>query len=268
MLASFVVHLQPEENAFLSLNTGSSIHALFLSLIAENDPGLATQLHKDSPAKPFTVSPLQGKFARTGRHLATLKDNIYWLRLTTLTEQVFAALDRTLLAKLAYQGEINIEGASFRIADVKVEPAEDNPWGDVTSFEEIYEQADTKLEIALVFHSPTTFRQRGMNLPFPLPVTTFYSYWQKWNAFSSLLLDESLISWVETNVAVEAHHLQTKMVPFGDFQLSGFIGTCRYRILKGEAPRIRQLNALADLAFYAGTGAKTTMGMGQTRRVH
>jgi CRISPR/Cas system endoribonuclease Cas6 (RAMP superfamily) len=34
-----------------------------------------------------------------------------------------------------------------------------------------------------------------------------------------------------------------------------------------DDPSIRcQLNALADLAFYAGVGMKTTMGMGQCRR--
>jgi CRISPR-associated endoribonuclease Cas6 len=35
---------------------------------------------------------------------------------------------------------------------------------------------------------------------------------------------------------------------------------------ENEAARC-QLNTLADFAFYAGVGIKTTMGMGQTRRV-
>lgn len=267
MLASFVVQLQPEQNAFLSLNTGVIVHALLLRLIAESNPDLATQLHSDSPVKPFTVSQLQGKFARSGGHRVALKDNTYWLRFTTLTEEAFADLNRALMAKLARQDKLDIEQTKFCILDVKLESTETNPWGDLSSCEQIYENAAAEEKITLLFYSPTTFRHQGMNLLFPLPPTTFYSYWQKWNTFSNLPIAESFIPWIEANVAVEAHRLQTRALPFGDFQSNGFIGTCRYHILENEAGYIRQLNALADFAFYCGTGAKTTMGMGQTRRL-
>jgi CRISPR-associated endoribonuclease Cas6 len=47
----------------------------------------------------------------------------------------------------------------------------------------------------------------------------------------------------------------------------GFVGQVTYGLMaENEAARC-QLNALADFAFYAGVGIKTTMGMGQTRRV-
>jgi CRISPR-associated endoribonuclease Cas6 len=267
MLASFVVYLQPEQNAFLSLNTGGIIHALFLRLIADSNPDLATQLHSDSPVKPFTVSQLQGKLARTGGHRVALKDNTYWLRFTALTEETFVNLSRVLMAKLARQGKLEIEQTKFRVLDVKLEPTETNPWGGLSSCEQIYENAVAEEKVTLFFYSPTTFRQKGMNLLFPLPVTTFYSYWQRWNILSNVPVDESLIPWVEANVAVEAHRLQTRALPFSDFQSTGFIGTCRYHILENNADYAKQLNALADFAFYCGTGAKTTMGMGQTRRV-
>lgn len=65
---------------------------------------------------------------------------------------------------------------------------------------------------------------------------------------------------------------------FGRYKQLGFVGDCEYQFLdnvsKGgssEANResqelLKQADALANFAFYCGTGYKTTMGMGQTRR--
>ena len=47
--------------------------------------------------------------------------------------------------------------------------------------------------------------------------------------------------------------------------LSGFVGMCVYRLRGLSEQERRELTALANFAFYAGTGRKTAMGMGQTR---
>ena len=47
----------------------------------------------------------------------------------------------------------------------------------------------------------------------------------------------------------------------------GFVGRVTYRLMAEDDAARCQLNALADLAFYSGVGMKTTMGMGQSRRV-
>jgi CRISPR-associated endoribonuclease Cas6 len=45
------------------------------------------------------------------------------------------------------------------------------------------------------------------------------------------------------------------------------VGEISYRILGDVEPLvIKQINALADFALYAGVGRKTTMGMGMVRR--
>jgi len=51
-------------------------------------------------------------------------------------------------------------------------------------------------------------------------------------------------------------------------RFTGFVGKCTFR-LKGHPSSdiIKALNTLADFAFYSGTGMKTTMGMGLTRRI-
>lgn len=267
MLASFVICLEPLQPAFVDRNSGPLVHALFLNLVSQANPRLAEVLHQDTPTKPFTVSALQGKFGRTGRHLVTLTGNMYWLRITTLSEPVFVALNKTLLSYFASHAPLSFGDGSFRVADVRLEPTDSNPWGGISSFSEIYEKAAGDTTIALLFHSPTTFKQRGKNLPFPLPGVVFNSYLQKWNAFSSLPLDKSLLSWTEDNLAVEAHHVRTRMTPFEGFGLIGFTGACRYRAVNKDVDRLKAVNALADFAFYCGTGAKTTMGMGQTRRI-
>ncbi|MGQ9546580.1 MAG: CRISPR-associated endoribonuclease Cas6 [Dehalococcoidia bacterium] len=267
MLASFVIHLKPLQPTFVDRNTGPLVHALFLSLVSQADTELADLLHRDTPVKPFTVSALQGKFAGTGKHLVTLTENTYWFRITTLTQPVFTAFNRTLLACLACHTSLSIGDTHFQVIDVKLEPTDSNLWGGISSYPEMFDKACAKTAITLLFQSPTTFKHKGRNLPFPLPGVVFNGYLQKWNAFSPFPLDRSLLSWAEDNLAVEAHHIRTRMTAFDDFQITGFIGTCRYQAINDDADKLKALNALADLAFYCGTGAKTTMGLGQTKRI-
>ena len=58
------------------------------------------------------------------------------------------------------------------------------------------------------------------------------------------------------------------MINFGNYQETGFTGQCSFilsDVLSME--QVQHINALADFAVYSGVGAKTTMGMGQTRRI-
>ena len=67
MLASLIVHLFPVENAVLPPTMGHYVHAAFLDLSRQVDTKIAEQLHSNLPCKPFTVSPLQGKFDKSGK---------------------------------------------------------------------------------------------------------------------------------------------------------------------------------------------------------
>ncbi|GFP33975.1 hypothetical protein HKBW3S42_02315 [Candidatus Hakubella thermalkaliphila] len=53
----------------------------------------------------------------------------------------------------------------------------------------------------------------------------------------------------------------------GIYSLIGFQGKCKYTVLSNQNEMTRYLNILADFAFFAGLGQKTTMGMGQVRRL-
>jgi CRISPR-associated endoribonuclease Cas6 len=118
------------------------------------------------------------------------------------------------------------------------------------------------------FLSPTAFRSGGRrNVIFPDPGLVFGSYFNRWQAFSSVKLDDTITSWFEKMI-VARYQLETRFLDFGSYQEVGFSGRCRF-LLNRNTPEeiVTGINALADFAFYCGTGAKTTMGMGQTRRV-
>ena len=72
----------------------------------------------------------------------------------------------------------------------------------------------------------------------------------------------------ERATRIAKYKLETRILHFGSYQEIGFEGKCTVEIAP-EVPEetVRSLNALADFAFYCGTGAKTAMGMGQTRRL-
>jgi len=267
MFASFIVSLRPAAQAPIGNSTGKSLHGLFFNMLEQQDATLASRLHEDNAARPLTVSPLRGRIKYEGDQRIVTPDQMYWVRYTTLSDELFNALSKILLGKFLYRDCVKLDGAEFKVEDVAVEPERSRGWARLSSAEELWNRADTTTDIALRFASPTTFRQRGLSLQFPIPANVFHSYRERWNAFTHLPIDDGLIPWVEENVAVEAHHLQTRRMWYSDYELHGFIGWVRFTAKKQDAIRLKQLNALADFAFFSGTGHKTTQGMGQTRRI-
>lgn len=267
MLASFVLSLEPEATAPLGDKLGVSLHALFLNLLQEGDATLARRVHDVDAVKPFTVSPLYGKLPRVAGNRMAVAGMCYWARFTTLSAEVFDALNPVLLGRFLHRRGVTLDGVEFKVNSIATEPREGKMLGRLSSAEEIWERASASPDITLRFASPTTFKQRGLNLLFPIPATVFHSYRERWNAFTPFQIDDGFLAWVEQNVAVEAHYLQTRMLWYGDFQLHGFTGWCRYTAKDKDTTRLKQLNALADFAFFCGTGSKTTQGMGQTRRI-
>jgi CRISPR-associated endoribonuclease Cas6 len=272
MLASFVVSLRPLSPAPLSDGLGAALHGLFFNLVRQGDAALAQWLHEAEGAKPFTVSPLRGKFRRVHQHAVAMPDQTYWVRYTTLSDELFGALNAVLLHTYLGQESVTLCGQPFMVSDVEVEPREHKTWGRLMELAELWQAAEPTAQLTLRFYSATAFKQRGASLLFPLPFNIFQSYREKWNQvcqkdLAGFAVDDAFLRWVEANVLVEAHELKTAHVPFGDFGLRGFVGWVRYVARDPAALRLKQWNALADFAFFCGTGMKTTQGMGQTRRV-
>jgi CRISPR-associated endoribonuclease Cas6 len=70
-------------------------------------------------------------------------------------------------------------------------------------------------------------------------------------------------------VLLANYKLDTHILHFNGYQEKGFEGQCQLELpAEINADEVKAINALADFSFYCGTGAKTTMGMGQTRRYY
>ena len=260
-----ILRLKSQGEATISLTQGHHAHALFLSLLAQASPGIADQLHEPTPVKPFTVSTLQGKFQRSGRSLRVAEGSDYTVRLTFLAEDLFSHFMDAVLK--ASNRLLRLESATFQI-DRLLLSRQDSALCHHQSYEELLSESPADRKIALQFLSPTAFRSGGKrNVLFPDSSLVFGSYLSKWQHYSPRTMDEA-ISKCWGSIIVARYRLNTRILHFDSYQETGFEGSCHYELPTGlHEDAVRAINALADFAFYCGTGAKTTMGMGQTMRV-
>ena len=267
MLYSVVLKLRAEEDAALSPTQGYHGYALFLSLLDSVAPDLAREVHSAEKAKSVTASPIWSKSLRgRGEEMKVSKGTECWLRFTLLEDKVFAGFLHSLLSGEKIK-EMQLESVTFSLVEVATEP-NSSPWARFDTFHSLWDKATPQKRITLQFLSPTAFRSRSRNIIFPEPERVFGSYLSKWNSYSPLSFDDSLRSEIFPHILATRYRLQSRILDFKTYKEVGFEGECAFEI-KEDVPEetLRQVNALADFAFYAGTGAKTTMGMGQTRRL-
>jgi CRISPR-associated endoribonuclease Cas6 len=261
---SISVTLEPVTEAVISHTQGYHAYALFLNLLRLSQPSLAEALHGLDGPKPFTVSPLRGKFGRAENGLRLLPQSSYYLRLTFLSSEILAHfLDGALKWG---NNTLELGPALLRIQGIDT-LCKGNPAASFQSYQDILDGASAERHIELKFLSPTAFRSGGKrNVVFPEPELVFGSYLNRWQAFSPVKLEGSISSWLGRMV-VTRYKLETHILHFGSYQEVGFTGRCTFELDRNIPQEVVvALNALADFAFYCGTGAKTTMGMGQTRR--
>lgn len=266
-LHAVVLRLLPKAPVTIPIGLGYQVHAAFLAMIGEVDSDLAEDLHTSGTQyRPFTASPLRGGKRIEGERLLLSPDRTCSLRFTVLTPHIYRRLAHHLLlpqrlpslrlgeAELLITGMIGTPGSST--------------WADYATWEGLLEGAHLDPAITLEFASPTAFRQGDLDLPLPVPRLVFSGYLQKWNKYSGSPFDRELLDIIERHVGVKEHTIKT--VPFKDGRVTipGFVGKCTF-LIKGklEEEFIKQINCLADFAFFAGTGRKTTHGMGMTRRI-
>jgi CRISPR-associated endoribonuclease Cas6 len=274
MLYSIVLKLVPTREAAVRATMGRQVHAAFLRTVRKSDAALAEVLHlPNMPRRPFTVSPLLGMGrARHGRvHLSPERD--YFLRFTVLYPPIF---ERFMARFLRGEGRpvIRLGRALLLIKEILTTPGS-HPWAGCTSWARLAAEAQPNAEVTLAFTSPTAFGfgQKAWGkkvMVLPLPEVVFGSLARSWNDLAPLPLQverKALRAYVEEHVVVKRMDgVHTQMHAFRRSMQVGFVGRVVYGLMaENEAARC-QLNALADFAFYAGVGMKTTMGMGQTRR--
>lgn len=274
-LHSVVLTLVPTREATVRATMGHQAHAAFLRTIEESDKALAEALHTPGlPAKPFTVSALQGADRINRGQLEISPEETYWLRFTILYPPIF----KQFMARfLSGDGRpvVRLGDALLLIKEILATP-ESHPWAGYTSWGQLASQAEPESEITLEFTSPTAFgfgqQSWGKKvMVLPLPETVFSSLARSWNNFAppQLQLDRrALRTYLDEHVVIKRlEDLNTRMLRFKRSYQIGFTGRITYGLMADNEIARAQLNALADAALYLGVGYKTTMGMGQVRRI-
>lgn len=228
---------------------GRAAHGLLLALCRDWEPDLGSALHDGDGARPFSLSPLTDGAGGEGLHLRVALLDGQW------GEAMARALERVRQSGTIYP----LAGAKARIANVRVSGQ--------ASYEGLLAQAGDTSRLRLAFQSPTMFRRSGLSLVFPQPELVFGSLLRSWNRFAPVQLP----SWRPEDLScimVSDYSLHTELVEFGDYRLIGFSGEVSYRLADSAGRNERKaINCLADYAAFAGVGYKTTMGMGQCRRL-
>ena len=267
--------LIPETDVRLRPTMGHHAHAAFLAILRESDPNLAETLHAQSTQKPFTVSPLVAKGRRYERQLHIRAGTDCKLRYTFLDDALFAAFGRTFLK--SQFPTIRLGDATFQVKQLVSHATETQHWSGNAGYADLVESAKAETELRLQFHSPTAFRaltprgQKTYNHTQVDPVRCYQSWINKWNAFAPIQFNRTeLLAYVAEHARVSRSDTRTQALNFGKHTEIGWVGTSTFRFeQKSELDEnlLRAVNCLADYAFYCGTGYKTTMGMGQTKRI-
>jgi CRISPR-associated endoribonuclease Cas6 len=241
---------------------GRAAQAILLDCLRREDGAAASALHDAPGPRPYTAAAtVQAPFG----------DDESWrvrLRFTVL-EPWWAERLPTALQRLP--AELCLDRYTARVEAVALTPAEDRDAG-TSSFQEILNRhllasTEPSPRVGLRFLTPTAFHQGDRNQPLPLPELVFGGLVDRWNAFSRLTLSPDARRFAEECLAVSQFRLESRVVDLAGGRQIGGVGTAIYRALRADSYWLRVLGALADFAFYAGVGAKTTMGLGQTRRL-
>lgn len=291
-LYSIVIKLTPTRETTVRATMGHQAHAAFLRTVREADPALAEVLHLPHMpvARPFTVSPLLGVDRARDGQVPLSPERDYFLRFTVLYPPIFERfMARFLRPALPVQADrpgsttggnegppvIRLGRALLLIKEILTTPGS-HPWAGYTSWARLAAEARPEAEITLNFSSPTAFGfgQKAWGkkvVVLPEPDLVFGSLARTWNSLAPLPVQvdqTALMPYLEESVVVKRlRGLETQMLRFSRSPQVGFVGQVTYGLMAGDETARGQLNALADFAFYAGVGMKTTMGMGQCRRV-
>lgn len=271
-LHALVINLIAQHDATLPASHGDLAHAAFMAAVDAVQPDLAQALHDLDGRKPFTLSPLDGPLERQG---GSYQLRCGWrgnFRLTLLHSSLFDAFMQRLLASSSVK--IRLGRANFVIDSVYGAPGS-HPWCGYATTDKLAAEASGEPLVHLEFASPTSFSQKDKSDAgrdrfqlLPDPGLTWVSLRSNWQAFSGQSIPIEFERWVDRNVIVkQVRRWETRALIYRGNALLGGLGDVTFQALHDDPAMLRTWNLLADFAFFCGVGRKTTMGMGQCRRL-
>ena len=282
MLTALVLTLRPDTAATVPAFLGRAAHAWFLDQLHQADPQLAQRLHQPNKLRPFTVSPLSCPSSRQRGDRRRLSPNSpCYLRITSIEDGLSSRLMDTFAPRWT-GATMHLTGVPFEVTSV-ASSRSDHPQADHLSYETLVErigQAPPPRHTTLRFLTPTVFRRspppetpfgdEAYDLPFPEPELLFGGLSSLWNAFAPQPLPDELRTFARDRVVISRYNLRTELVTFSSGRrgrVGGFVGQCRFAILESDTTWQRRIGLLAAFAPFAGVGRRTTMGLGQVKRV-
>ena len=275
---SLILNIIPQSPIYPKFLTGRHYHALFFNLISSVDPSLGDKLHNSTADKVFTLSPLQvqtnHRYARKNSKYSKLLQisqpepippgTLCWWRISLLDDNLFGKLT-PLWLNINPEKPWHLGNADLFITSIFTTSQSHQPWAHACSYKQLYDQASEKeRSLNFIFATPVSFRQGSYDSCLPTRESVFNSLLRNWNKFAEIELSQLKIDSIFPNF----FNIKTEIVSDSRSKFIGCIGEISYRIMGDIEPiAVKQLNALADFAIYAGIGRKTTMGMGMVRRI-
>jgi CRISPR-associated endoribonuclease Cas6 len=263
-----VIQVQALTGGRIEGGTGRGVHGFWLHHWRTVDAGMADALHRGDGVVPFTLSPLMGLSRPNKGVVDVAGGDQAWMRLATLSR----SLSEATLEKWAPRipAEIQIADIPWRVDQVILNRV-NHPWAGQISYHEL---AGAHLytihpprKWRLQFLTPVAFRSANGHFPFPLPNSLVASWLRRWQAYSPVALPEDLPDRARDQVIVSAYELKTIPVRHGERLTVGCVGHLEIAALDLHPAERAALDALAAFAFFAGSGHRTTQGMGMTRLV-
>ncbi|WP_088889834.1 CRISPR system precrRNA processing endoribonuclease RAMP protein Cas6 [Leptolyngbya ohadii] len=254
-LHSLVIRLAAADRGRLPATLGRAIHAQVMHWLSVKDSSLASQIH-NSQESPISLSGLIGH-RRKGN---VQPDDRFYFRISLLD----GGLIYPLLAGIeAGEAEpITLAGFPFVLCGIDSLPGTHAAAGS-SDYTLLAKTPHISGDITLQFLSPTSFKQKQVTQPFPLPELVFGSLLRRWNTFAPLDLQFSAIEW---QGFVSAYELKTYAFKLEGGAEIGAQGIVRYRFPNVEQARVATV--LAHFAQFSGVGRKTAMGMGQAKLIN
>jgi len=115
----------------------------------------------------------------------------------------------------------------------------------------------------MLFKTPTFFKRKDAHYPLPEPRLVFGSLLSRFQRFAPVSPPEDLHG-VFDRLTFRGYHLRTQSAAH-EVPAPGFVGRAVFHLPRATEEEARWLSALWRFSFFAGVGAKTTMGFGLVR---
>jgi CRISPR-associated endoribonuclease Cas6 len=282
---SLVLHCVSTNSALRSEDLqGQKALAVFLEqLIQKQDAGVAARLHAPKNDKPFTTAILPWSATTDHKHhnQSAEEPHEVKIRLTLLDDALYPLVSQFFLQNLGRIPLLRLGKTPLLVSRVLTTSESGEPWAGFARFEELLvRSSESETSWSVHFATPTSFKAGDAELPLPIPRLCFQSWLHRWDehAPTPFFPDKAarnafLAEVVAGQVSVTYSHLRLLQQPLyfdgTRTREQGFVGTCRFAVRAAKIPpQYRKVLAtLARYSFFTGTGRKTTMGMGMTRRI-